>query len=52
MLGAYELTPETHSQLMEMAQSEGEVKTGTPEFETRVGQMLQSIVATTEYLFA
>ena len=52
MLGAYELTPETHSQLMEMAQSEGEIKTGTPEFETRVGQMLQSIVATTEYLFA
>ena len=52
MLGAYELTPETHSQLMEMAQSEGEVKTRTPEFETRVGQMLQSIVATTEYLFA
>ena len=52
MLGAYALTPETHSQLMEMAQSEGEVKTGTPEFETRVGQMLQSIVATTEYLFA
>jgi uncharacterized protein (DUF1800 family) len=52
MLGAYELTPETHSQLMDMAQSEGEVKTGTPEFETRVGQMLQSIVATTEYLFA
>ena len=52
MLGAYELTPETSSQLMEMAQSEGEVKTGTPEFETRVGQMLQSIVATTEYLFA
>ncbi len=52
MLGAYELTPETHSQLMEMAQGEGEVKTRTPEFETRVGQMLQSIVATTEYLFA
>ena len=52
MLGAYELTPETSSQLMDMAQSEGEVKTGTPEFETRVGQMLQSIVATTEYLFA
>ena len=52
MLGAYEHTPETHSQLMEMAQSEGEVKTRTPEFETRVGQMLQSIVATTEYLFA
>ena len=52
MLGAYELTPETSSQLMGMAQSEGEVKTGTPEFETRVGQMLQSIVATTEYLFA
>ena len=52
MLGAYELTPETSSQLMDMTQSEGEVKTGTPEFETRVGQMLQSIVATTEYLFA
>ncbi len=52
LLGAYEMTAETRSQLVEMAQSEGEVRTGAPQFDDRVGQMLQSIVATTEYLFA
>ena len=51
-LGAYEVTGETRGQLVDMAQSEGEVRTGAPEFDDRVGQMLQSIVATTEYLFA
>jgi hypothetical protein len=35
-----------------MSQGEGDIRTGTQEFESRVGQMLQSIVATTEYLFA
>ena len=51
-LGAYELSGETRSQLVEMAESEGEIRTSAPEFDQRVGQMLQSIVATTEYLFA
>ena len=51
-LGAYEVTAETRNQLIDMAKSEGEVRTGAPEFDKRVGQMLQSIVATTEYLFA
>jgi len=51
-LGAYEITDETRSQLVELAKSEGEIRTSAPEFDQRVGQMLQSIVATTEYLFA
>ena len=52
MLGAYELSEETHSQLVALVQSEGELRTGTAEFAPRVGRMLQSLVATTEYLFA
>ena len=52
MLGAYELADETRTQLLALAESEGEVRTGTKEFDGRVGQMLQSRVATTEYLFA
>ena len=51
-LGAYEISDETRVQLVELAQSEGEIRTSTPEFDQRVGQMLQSIGATTEYLFA
>ena len=38
--------------MLALAKSEGEIRTGNQEFEHRVGQMLQSIVATTEYLFA
>jgi uncharacterized protein (DUF1800 family) len=52
MLGAYEMAEETRQQLVALARSEGEIRTGTEEFSRRVGQMLQSIVATTEYLFA
>ncbi|MFQ6027397.1 MAG: DUF1800 family protein, partial [Dehalococcoidia bacterium] len=52
MLGAYQLAEATRTQLVELARSEGEIRTGTEEFNQRVGQMLQSIVATTEYLFA
>ena len=52
MLGAYELTEVTRNELLAMSQGEGDIRTGTQEFERRVGQMLQSIVATTEYLFA
>ena len=52
MLGAYELADVTRNELVSLARSEGELQTGTDEFGQRVGQMLQSIVATTEYLFA
>ena len=52
MLGAYELAEVTRTELVSLARSEGELRTGTEEFGQRVGQMLQSIVATTEYLFA
>jgi uncharacterized protein (DUF1800 family) len=52
LLGAYELAEETRNELVSLAQSEGEVQTGADNFSTRVAQMLQSIVATTEYLFA
>ena len=52
MLGAYELSDVTRNELVALAQGEGEIQTGAEQFGTRVGQMLQSIVATTEYLFA
>lgn len=52
MLGAYELADVTRNEMLSLARSEGEIRTGTEEFDNRVGQMLQSIVATTEYLFA
>ncbi|PKB80337.1 MAG: hypothetical protein BZY88_09025 [SAR202 cluster bacterium Io17-Chloro-G9] len=52
MLGGYELADETRTALVSMAKDEGELRTASDEFAPRVGQMLQSIVATTEYLFA
>jgi len=52
MLGAYELADVTRTELVALAKGDGELKTGADEFGNRVGQMLQSIVATTEYLFA
>ena len=52
LLGAYELADVTRSELISLAQGEGEIRTDAAEFGSRVGQMLQSIVATTEYLFA
>jgi len=52
MLGNYELSDETRSELVAMAQNEGDVQTAGEDFPRRVTQMLQSIVATTEYLFA
>lgn len=52
MLGAYEVAESTRRQLVALARSEGELRPGTEEFSRRAGQMLQSIVATTEYLFA
>jgi uncharacterized protein (DUF1800 family) len=52
LLGAYELAEETRNELVALARGEGEIQTGADNFSTRVAQMLQSIVATTEYLFA
>jgi hypothetical protein len=52
MLGNYELSEETRNELIAMAQNEGDVQTAGEDFPRRVAQMLQSIVATTEYLFA
>ena len=52
MLGAYQLAEETREQLVALVQSEGELRTDSEEFAPRVGRILQSIVATTEYLFA
>ncbi|MFQ6030082.1 MAG: DUF1800 domain-containing protein, partial [Dehalococcoidia bacterium] len=52
LMGAYELAPETREQLIDHAQRGGEVKPGTAEHATRVGEILQLIVATQEYQFA
>ena len=51
-LGAYELSEETRSRLVNHAGRGGELRTGTDEFAGSVGQMLQMIVATQEYQFA
>jgi hypothetical protein len=52
LLGHYELADDTHSMLVEHAQKGGELRTGTEDFAQRVGQMLQLIASTQEYLFA
>jgi uncharacterized protein (DUF1800 family) len=52
LLGGYELSAETRSELVALARNEGAIDTGAEKFPRRVAQMLQSIVATTEYLFA
>ncbi|HXH12454.1 MAG TPA: DUF1800 domain-containing protein [Alphaproteobacteria bacterium] len=52
LLGHYELAEETRRELVALARAEGEIQTGAEKFPQRVAQMLQSIVATTEYLFA
>jgi uncharacterized protein (DUF1800 family) len=52
LLGGYQLAPETRNELVTLARNEGEIQTGTEKFPQRVAQMLQSIVATTEYIFA
>ena len=43
---------ETRSMLLEHLQQGGELRTGTEDFAQRVGQTLQLIVATQEYLVA
>ena len=52
MLGHYELADETRHMLLARAQKGGELRTDTEEFPQQVGQMLQMIVATKEYLYA
>jgi uncharacterized protein (DUF1800 family) len=52
LLGGYELAEETRSELVALARNAGEIQTGEEKFPHRTAQMLQSIVATTEYLFA
>jgi uncharacterized protein (DUF1800 family) len=52
LLGHYELPEETRSMIVEHLQKGGELRTSTEDFAQRVGQTLQLIVATQEYLFA
>jgi hypothetical protein len=52
LLGHYELPEDTHSMLVAQVQKGGELRTGSADFAQRVGQTLQLIVATQEYLFA
>ena len=52
LLGHYGLPDDTRNMLLEQARKGGELRTGTEDFAQRVGQTLQLIVATQEYLFA
>ena len=52
MLGQYELADETHDMLVAHARNGGELPTNSEEFSQQVGQMLQMLVATKEYLYA
>ena len=52
LLGHYELTDENHQLLVEHARNSGVSATGTSEFPKQVGEILQMIVATKEYLYA
>jgi len=52
LLGGYRLSDETRNELVALTRSGGAIQTGAADFPQRVAQMLQSIVATTEYLFA
>jgi uncharacterized protein (DUF1800 family) len=52
LLGHYDIPDDTRTMLLEQARKGGELRTGTEDFAQRVGQTLQLIVATQEYLFA
>jgi len=52
MLGHYALPDETRRMLVDHARKSGELRTDTEDFPQHVGQMLQMIVATKEYLYA
>ena len=51
-LGGYKLADETRHELVTLARNGGDIRTNAADFPQRASQMLQSIVATTEYLFA
>lgn len=52
MLGCYQLEGDTRDRLLEQARSHGDLRPSSKEFPEQVGQTLQMIVSTTEYLFA
>jgi uncharacterized protein (DUF1800 family) len=52
MLGHYELAGETRRMLVDHARKGGALRTDSEEFPQQVGQMLQMIAATKEYLYA
>jgi hypothetical protein len=52
LLGGYKLSDETRGELVTLARNNGELRTADADFPQQAAQMLQSIVATTEYLFA
>jgi hypothetical protein len=52
LLGHYELTDENHQMLVDHARNSGVSATDASEFPKQVGEMLQMIVATKEYLYA
>jgi len=52
LLGGYRLADETYQELVALARNGGDIHTNAEDFDARVAQLLQSIVATTEYLFA
>jgi uncharacterized protein (DUF1800 family) len=52
LLGYYELPDETYTMVVDHTQKGGELHTSSADFAQRVGQTLQVIVATQEYLFA
>jgi len=52
LLGHYELSDENHQMLVEHARKSGVSSTGSQDFPGHVGDILQMIVATKEYLYA
>ena len=52
LLGHYELTDENHQMLVDNARNSGVSATDASDFPKQVGEMLQMIVATKEYLYA
>lgn len=52
LLGGYQLSTDTRNELIALANGGGPLQTSAADFPQRATQMLQSIVATTEYLFA
>jgi hypothetical protein len=52
LLGHYELSEAARSMLVDNAKKHGKLDTNTKEFPGLVSQMLQTIVATKEYLYA